>query len=257
MRWVCVWLIGASLLLSVPAFAQSDTAWTVASGIAQFSVRDIVGSGLPVDASPVTWSGAGPAIDISHERMSPARLRRFEFIVARAGRFSYDSLLRSREAAGDDHAFSLEGQYEYRRGVLKRKMPSSLDLGIGVRATGAYLSLTRRVDPSLDIGLSTASAGAAFVVAARIGGERRVRADVAWANGILFGSLRPRGGIDSSYASSGGGWQTDLVAGVRVRVASSVAVTGTFFDRGESLLSSHRGFSTDRTQLTVGVMYAK
>ena len=245
--------VAAATLFANPSFAQSTPAWTVTSGIEQFALRDIARSSPPVDGSPVAWSGSGPMVLVAHDRSSDTRTHRFEFLFANAGSFSYDSPLRSYAGDAGDQARVFEGRYEYRRLMLSSKLPSWVRASIGVRGSGSHLSLAHVVAPQLSVGYATTAGGAALVVAATFWPAQRLSMTANYTNGLLVGWLQP---VNAS-SSSGGGWTTDLALTAAFRLTPRVALTGGYFNRGDTFLSSHRGLSTDQQQFSVGVTYAR
>jgi len=250
-------IVGAGIFVAASANAQSVTSWTATSGIEQFALTDIVRGKPPVDASPVAWHGAGPMFSVARTRTSGPRLHRIEFVLADSNDFSYRSKQRDFTADPEDGAFHLEGRYEYHRGVFTRHVPSWLRPSIGVRGSGAWLSMTQRVPPANDISKSSTDACGALVVAAILAPEKRLSLDVNYANGLRIGGVSPHGsGVDEAYAAAGG-WTTDLTLTGRVRLASRYAIAIRYFDRGDGIESSHRSFTTSQRQFGVGVIYAK
>jgi hypothetical protein len=250
-------IIGGAVFISSSAGAQSITSWTATSGIEQFALTDIVRGKPPVDASPVAWQGAGPMLSVARTRTSGPRVHRIEFVLADTNHFSYRSNLR--EFAGDpeDGAVHLEGRYEYRRDMLTRHLPAWLRTSIGVRGSGAWLSMTQHVPPANDISKSSMDGCGALVVGALLAAEKRLSLDVNYANGLRIGRVSPHGsGVDESHAA-GGGWTTDLGLTGRVRLTPRYAIAVRFFDRGDGIESSHRSFTTSQRQFSVGVLYAK
>lgn len=252
MRRISPWT-AAAVLSTTPALAQTTPTWTVMSGIERFAFRDVVRTGPPVDASPVRWEGNGPTVVVARERTTPNRLRRIEVALSRAGGFSYASPLRSSAADGNDSALRLEGRYEYQRRMLTRRLPRFVEAAIGIRGSGARLALTHHVTPAFDIGMATNTAAASLALEGRFGRDHRVWGDVRYGNGAVLGWLQPHGAPNQSC----GGWTTDLDAGISVRATGSLALTARYIDRGDTTLSSHRGFSTSNRRFTIGVRYAK
>lgn len=250
-------VVVAGVGIAASASAQPVTSWTVTSGIEQFALTDIVRGKPPVDASPVAWQGSGPTFSIARTRTSGPRVHRIEFLLADTNEFSYRSKQREFAADPEDGAFHLEGRYEYHRQVLTRHVPAWLRTSVGVRGSGAWLSLAQHVPPANDISKSSTDAGAAFVVAAILAPDKRLSLDVNYANGLRIGRVSPHGsGVDETHAV-GGGWTTDLVLTGRVRVTPRHAIAVRFFDRGDGIESSHRSFTTSQRQFSVGVIYAK
>jgi hypothetical protein len=252
MRRILMTVIAATLA-SVSVTAQTQSAWTVLSGIEQFALRDIVRSGPPVDASPITWEGSGPVLVVERARVSPTRRHAVNVSIAGAGGFEYQSPLGSFAAPSGDAARRVEGRYEYDRRMLTRHLPAFVEATIGIRGAGEYLSLSHSVDPSWDIGLSSRSGSAAFVLAASFGRNHRLWGDVRYGNGIVIGWVQPHS--DTSGASSGG-WMTDLDGGINQRISATLFVTARIVTRGDTYLSSHRGFSTSNPRFVLGVRYA-
>jgi len=250
-------LFGVGVVIAGSASAQSVTSWTATSGIEQFGLTDIVRGKPPVDASPVAWQGAGPMFSVARTRTSGPRVHRIEFVLADTNDFSYRSKQREIAADPEDGALHLEGRYEYHRDILTRHAPSWLRPSIGVRGSGAWLSMTQHVPPANDISKSSTDACGALVVAAILAPEKRLSLDVNYANGLRIGRVSPHGlGIDETYAV-GGGWTTDVALTSRVRLTPRYAIAVRFFERGDGIESSHRAFTTTQRQLSVGVIHAK
>ena len=236
------------------ANAQPQSSWTVSSGIEQFSLRDIVRSGPPVDASPISWEGSGPVILVAREWTTISRRHAADVTFASARDFEYRSPFASFATDPSDAARRFEGRYEYDRRVLSRHLAAWIEATVGVRGSGQFLSLTHHVDPAWDIGLSTRSAAAAIVAAATFARGRRVSGDVRYGNALVFGWLHQNG---DPAGWSGGGWTTDLDAGVNVRTSRMLSVTTRVVKRDDGFLATHREFSTSTPRLTVGIRYAK
>ena len=254
MRFIALWTAVAALVSS-PVFAQSPASWSALSGIEQFALRDVVRSKPPVDASPIRWTGSGPALTVARDRATADRLRRIQVTFTELRGFEYVTPSRSFPAASSDRARSVEGRYEYQRRMLTRRLPSAIEASAAIRASGAYLALTHHVDPGADIGLSTRTVGTALVVAATIARGRRVSADVRYGNGLLFGWMAPNG--DGVSGSSGGGWTTDLDGGLSIRASRTLSVDTRYANLGRTFLATHRGFSTSGHRFIVGLRYAR
>jgi len=54
--------------------APRQVTWSVAAGHESFWMRDISRSGTPVDASPIAWTGDGPAVVVYSGRWRPVRM---------------------------------------------------------------------------------------------------------------------------------------------------------------------------------------
>lgn len=250
-------VVGAFVLIAASASAQPVTSWTATSGIEQFALTDIVRGKPPVDASPVAWRGTGWMFNVARTRSSGPRLHRLEFVMADTSHFSYRSKQREFAADPEDSAAHFEGRYEYHRDVLTGHLPAWLRPSIGVRGSGAWLSMTQRVPPANDISRSSADACGALVVAATLAPQRRLSLNINYANGLRFGRVSPRGSGADETAASAGGWTTDLALTGGVRLTGRYAVAVRFFDRGDGLESTHRSFTTGQRQFSVGVIYAK
>ena len=250
-------VLAAGVLIAASASAQSVTSWTATSGIEQFAFTDIVRGHPPVDASPVAWRGDGLMFNVARDRSSDSRLHRIEVVFADTNNFSYGSKQHEFAADPGDGAIHFEGRYEYHRRILTRHLPAWAKTTIGARGSGMYLSMTQRVPPSNDISKASADAGGALVVAAFIAPQKRLSLEVNYANGLRFGRVIPHGSGVGETSAFGGGWTTDLALTGRVRLTPRYSLAVRVFDRGDGMESSHRAFTTNQRQYSVGVIYAK
>jgi hypothetical protein len=247
---------GASVLVTLAVLGQSG--WTVAGGYESFSYRDVARSGPPADASPVEWTGEGPSLTALYERANAKRAHRVIVDAASAGSFEYAGPVRSAPAASDDRARRFEGRYEYRRYLFGRHLPRGLDVVGGVQGMLRHLSLARggvggrhETDAT-----STALTGALGV---RLRRWTRWSAELAWINGLAVLRERDRYDVDTLADATlwGGAWLTDLSVSGTVRVASRVALTGSWLQTGEGYAVSHHNYVFGRQRLVLGVIYAR
>ena len=246
---------GVPIAIVLATIAQSG--WSASAGTERFSYRDISRGGPPADASPVTWEGNGPSLEIAYERAA-RRLHRFSVSFSSAGAFSYVTPVRTIGAASGDTARRVEGRYEYRRYPFRNVLVRGLDAGIGIEGSGRRLSLTRAVAAGPQHN-ATVSAALACVAVARLHRWDRWAAEVTWTNAVSV--LHQRDAQDADAASDarlwGGGWRTDLAASVSVRVSKRASLTGSILRAGEGTAVSHHSFAFARSRITAGMTYAK
>jgi len=239
-----------------PAPPAREVTWRVTAGYDWFALHDVAQA---IDASPMAWKGSGARLLLQHTRALPARFHRFEFHAAFPGGFEYASTVDATPAASSDFIREIEGRYEYRRYVFDDVGWDGLDLGIGVQAMGGYGVAERDAPEAIESREAATTAGTAITAAVRLRRWSRVRFEAAWINGIEVARISERHSADAaaSRTRSGGGWLTDLLLSADVAMSRGVSIAVTYGRVGDARLSSHRGFTTDRSWLTFGVAYAK
>ena len=250
-------MAGVLLLHATGALAQSSTSWRVAFGRDDAAFRDIARCCKPIDASPVTWRGTGGALLVEHQRLRGARLQRFEFSIARAGKFVYDSGLESISRPEGDRFTRFDVRYEYRRYFFSNVIVRGLDVGAGLSLGGSRSRVSRQIADNLSAAQTHRDVVTAIVAAARFR-RSRFGLDVNWGNGAYIARIDDVHSVAADSASRwGGGWLTDFSIGADVSVSGRVAITARFLTTGDALLSSHSQYAGDRSTLMVGVTYAK
>jgi hypothetical protein len=229
----------------------------VVAGVDRFSFRDIARSRRPVDASPVAWEGDGPALGVRYALERTRRLHEIAGSVSFAGGFSYRTPLRSSPAGSADRMGRLEGRYDYLRYPLDDLGFDGLDLGLGVRATGARLWFRRESPDAGTYRDAETQLGTAFVAAARLRRFRMIALEAAWANGLQISRWQARsdGNLSSAARAWGGGWITELTLTARARLSSRASVAVSYVGVGEGLFASHRAYTTTRRHVLAGVTY--
>jgi len=191
-------------------------------------------------------------------RAHATRSHRYEFSTGLAGNFAYDSGIETTSRPHDDHYRRLEGRYEYRRYFFTNVGLRGLDVGGGVQGLGSRATLSRHVPENIEIGETAGALAGTGVLAARFRRWSRFGMEFGWINGINLTRLTSH---HSEYAGTrsqwGGGWLTDYVVGADVSVTPRASLTVTYFHRNDGLLSSHRGVTSARSSLSLGVMYAR
>lgn len=223
------------------------------------ALRDIARSGTPVDASPVAWRGDGPAFLLQHRRLKGTRAHRFDLSGMRASRFTYRTPLETLKRPDEDSYGRVEGRYEYRRYLFSDVFMDGLDIGAGVQGGGSQFWLTRHIPGDLKVSESRTSFVTALVAAVRFRRESRFGVEIGWANGGHIGRSSEHHTADPAASRTrwGGGWLTDLVIAADVAVTRRASIALQYLRTDDGLMSSHRGFTSARRSLTVGVTYAK
>jgi hypothetical protein len=244
---------------STPAADSSTRIWRVGAGYETLWVRDVSRSGRPVDASPVTWEGRGPAVSVQFDRASVSRLHHFQFNAGWAGGFEFGTPLGKIPRSAAEKAVHLDGRYEYRRYPFRDLGPDGLDFGIGVEGGAVFRSLTQIFDPAIEARQRGTDVTAAVVVAGRLRRWRSVQLEAAWVNGMAVGrsSTHHSTAAETNRTAWGGGWLTDFTARADVRISDGVTLFTSYFTTGRGRYQSHGASTTGRGQFMLGVVYAR
>jgi len=242
---------------ATPLAGRSD--WSASAGYATFAFRDIAITSRPMDGSPTTLEGGGPALGVRYERSSRGRRHRFDVTFARASGLEYVTTVGSTPVPAGDRAVRVEGTYDYRAYPARDVVVSGLDLGVGVQSGLAWRSISRRYAPAIEHSRSEREAGVAGVVAARIGRWRRAELEVAWTTGLAIARSSQThtgdSGVDVDYW--GGGWRSDLAFEGRLPIARHAHLGGRYVRGRIWRASSHHTYSSGHHQLTFGVLYVR
>jgi hypothetical protein len=240
-----------------PLEARSD--WGVSGGYTTFAFRDVAITGRPMDGSPTTLEGGGPALGGRYERSSRGRRHRFDVGYARASGLEYVTTVDRTAVAAGDRAVRLEGTYDYRAYPGRDVLANGLDLGIGVQTGLAWRSTSRHYAPAIEHSRSEREAGVAGVAAARFGRWPGAELEVAWTAGIAIArssqSHTGGTGVDGDYW--GGGWRSDLAFEGRLPIALHLHVGGRYVLGRIWRMSNHHTYSSGQGQLTFGVLYVR
>src|SRR5262249_3520319 len=87
----------------------------------------------------------------------------------------------------------------------------------------------------------------------------RVSADMEWGNAAVLTRGRQHlvAGTESETASWGGGWFTDLIARVNVRLAEQTSLAVAYGRRGEGWWFALRAYTDERCRHVAGLPYAR
>jgi hypothetical protein len=261
---VCLLTVAAAPVRAQDAAAPGSgepqgVRWTVGVGYEQFGFRDVARASRPVDASPVTLSGWGPAVRARHSRLRPGRLQQFDVSASRVGGLSYDTRAGSRATPSGNRAARLEARYEYRRYPFTDLLMTGLDAGLGVLGSGGWTSISRVMSPALDSRDRALGTGIAAVAALRMRRWDRVDVTGTWSYGGVITRRRLQHSA-SGLASSGlwgGGWQADWSVGADVRTSHRTRLSLEALGGGGVRLASHQSHALSRTRLTVGVTHVR
>jgi hypothetical protein len=231
----------------------------VSGGYTTFAFRDIALTSRPMDGSPTTLEGGGPALGGRYERSSRGRRHRFDMTFARAAGLEYATSVDRTAVPAGDSAVRLEGTYDYRAYPARDVFTSGLDLGIGVQSGLTWRSTSRHYAPAIENSRSEREAGVAGVAAARFGRWPGVELEVAWTAGLAIARSSQThtgdSGVDVNYW--GGGWRSDLAFEGRLPIARHTHLGGRYVLGRIWRMSDHHTYSTGYGQLTFGVLYVR
>lgn len=171
---------------AMSASAQTVT-WSVGAGPGSVWERDVSRRGRPVDASPVSWEGRGPAFDAEHDRSTPNRTHHFEASIEKAGGFVFKTPLTSTPRSTQDSSMVIGGRYEYRRYALTDFVVDGLDLGLGLQGGVVIQSLAQHFDPSIEVHIRETDFSLAVAAAARFRRWKALEIQASWLNGGIVG----------------------------------------------------------------------
>jgi len=268
LRWPSA-ALGVVLIVAVEASAQPVSAppgapetrrdWNVAAGNATFAFRDIAITGIPMDGSPTSLEGGGPAIAGRYERSGRGRRHRFDVVLARASGLEYVTAVDRTSLPSSDHATRVDGSYDYRAYPARDVVVDGLDIGVGVNTGVGWRGISRRFASAIDHARSEADAGVAGVVAARVSRWPRAEVEVGWTLGLAIARSSQThtgdAGVQGSYW--GGGWRSELSIEGRVPVARHAHLAGRYAFAESWRMTSHHSYAVRQGQLTIGVMYVR
>ena len=253
---------------SIPAFGQtpppappaaSSRIWRAGFGYETLWIRDVSRYGRPVDASPIFWEAAGPALDVQYDRLTPRSLHRFQFNASWTGDADLRSPLRTIPLSADEKAAQLTGGYEYRRYPFRDLGADGLDVGVGLATGAVFRTLTHVYDPAIEVRDRGTDFTLGVVAAGRFRRWQAFQAEIAWANGLAVGKTTTSHSIavEETVSGWGGGWITDLTIRGDVRLSAAVTAFVSFFTTGRVRTQSHAASASGRNQLIAGVVYGR
>ena len=240
-----------------PLATRSD--WGASGGYTTFAFRDIAITSRPMDGSPTTLEGGGPALGGRYERSSRGRRHRFDVTLARAAGLEYVTTVDRIAVPAGDSAVRLEGTYDYRAYPARDVFTSGFDVGIGLQSGLVWRSSSRHYAPAIEHARSEREAGVAGVAAARFGRWPRAELEVAWTAGLAIARSSQThtgdSGVDVDYW--GGGWRSDFAFEGRVPLTRHAHLAGRYALGRIWRMSDHHTYSTGHGQLTLGVLYVR
>lgn len=126
--------IGSAALAQPATSGEPSSEWRLAAGRDVAALRDVSGTGIPVDASPVAWRGTGVGITLEHARTRGRWTREIAAAVTRAASFHYTGAGPAEDRSPDDRFTRLALGIEWQRQVITNAWLRGLSLSAGLRA---------------------------------------------------------------------------------------------------------------------------
>lgn len=262
-RLAIVWLACSFAAISTMAHAQqtaepSTSAWRVTVGRDVVALRDISGTGIPVDASPVAWRGTGVGLFAQHTRQRGRWAHAFSATATRATTFEYDLGVTTISRSSDDRSTRIDARYELRRQLFSDLWIRGVSIAAGLQVGALRTGVSRHVPVDITATESRVAGVTALVVAVGFRRGRGPGLEVAWANGGQIGRLSGRHSTEQlSRTQWGGGWQTDLAIAGDIPIGRRTSVFARYATSNDGMLSSHRSVASDRSSIALGVMYGR
>jgi hypothetical protein len=176
-----------------------------------------------------------------------------------AGGIAYRTPTQSVIPQPGENGFHVDGGYEYRRYLFRDLWADGLDVGMGVEGLASVRRATFAFDPSIEARHRGTDLTASIIAAARLRRWQAWQLEVAWVNGISLGrsSVRHSAAAVPETREWGGGWLTDLVARVDLRMSPTLGLFVTALTSARGLYESHASAMTGRTQFLAGITYAR
>jgi hypothetical protein len=254
----CSFTAIATMAHAQPAAEPTPSAWRVTMGRDVVALRDISGTGIPVDASPVAWRGTGVGLFAQHTRQRGRWAHVFSATATRATTFEYDLGITTIPRSTDDRFTRIDARYEWRRQLFSDLWVRGVSIAAGLQVGALRTGVSRHVPVDIVATESRVAGVTALVVAV---GFRRARGpglEVAWANGGQIGRLSGRHSADQLTRTQwGGGWQSDLAITGDIPIGRRTSVFARFATSNDGVLSSHRSVASDRSSISLGVMYGR
>lgn len=240
-----------------PTSGTPGAQWSASAGYETLSLRDIARTSRPVTASPVSWSGSGPALRGRVAWDNIRRLHQIDFGGSVSGDFEHRGPVNSTPTFDNDAARFAEVRYEYRRYPFRDLMFSGFDVGFGAEGLGAWTSFTKHVAPATEISEWRLNGGVGGSIVARVARRHRFGGEVVWTNGLQIGRRGDRWTTGSEASGGGGGWLTTLNAQASVHLRGASALFVNYTHSGEGFLASHRSYALVRQRVSMGVTYGR
>jgi hypothetical protein len=239
--------------------APSVHVWRIGAGYETHWLRDVSRTTRPVDASPVTWQGDGPAFEVAHDRSTASRLHRLRVNFSWTRGFEFSTPVGTIQRSAGEKSTSLAGRYEYRRYPFRNLWADGFDLGIGAEGGTVMGAITRLFDPAIELRQQALEATGAVTVAARVQRWRAVQFEIAWANGLTIGrsTTRHSTAVEDDVSAWGGGWLTDFVARADIRLPGAVVLFSSYFTTGRGRYQSHETSATGRSHFMIGLTHER
>jgi hypothetical protein len=241
-----------------PTADPARSAWRLSAGRDVAALRDISRTGIPVDASPVSWRGTGLGILAQHTRERGRWRQEFSAVFTQATEFHYEMGDITIPRPSDDRFTRTDAHYALHRRLFSDVGIRGVSLAAGVRLGLGRTSVERHVPVDLTATESRISATTAFVVTLGFRRGRGPGLDVEWGNGGHVGRLSARHSSDQLTRTQwGGGWQTDLAIEGDIPIGRVTSLVARYLRSNDGVLSSHRSVASARSSLSLGVMYGR
>lgn len=248
----------ATVAQAQPVAEPPASVWRVTVGRDAVELRDISGTGVPVDASPTAWRGTGAGVFVLHTRPRGRWTHEFVGAATRATTFEYDLGVGTLSRPSDDRFSRIDGRYELRRRLFSDLWIRGLSITAGLQVGALRTSVSRHMPVNLTATESRVAGVTAFVAVVDFRRGRGPGVEVAWANGGQIGRLTGRHSSDSVARTQwGGGWQSDLAIQADVPIGKRTGAFARYITSHDGMLSSHRSVATARSSIALGVTYGR
>lgn len=254
----CSFMAISATALAQPPAEPPASAWRVTAGRDVVALRDISGTGVPVDASPVALRGTGVGLFAQHSRQRGRWAHTFEATATRATTFEYDLGVTRIARPSGDRFTRIDARYELRRRLFSDLWIRGVSISAGLQAGALRTSVSRHMPVDITATESRVAGVTAVAVAVGFRRGRGPGLEAAWVNGGQIGRLSARHSTDPLTRTQwGGGWLSDLAITGDLPIGGRTSVFVRYAMSNDGVLSSHRSVASDRSSISLGVMYGR